>query len=34
VVLREDILSVPQEKMSENGVQATILGGKVVYGEV
>jgi len=27
-------LSVPQEKMSENGVQATILGGKVVYGEV
>jgi len=34
VVLREDILSVPQEKMSENGVQATILGGKVVFGEV
>ena len=34
VVLREDILSVPQEKMAENGVQATILGGKVVYGEV
>jgi predicted amidohydrolase YtcJ len=34
VVLREDILSVPQEKMTENGVQATILGGKVVYGEV
>jgi predicted amidohydrolase YtcJ len=34
VVLREDILSMPQEKMSENGVQATILGGKVVYGEV
>lgn len=34
VVLREDILSVPQEKISENGVQATILGGKVVYGEV
>lgn len=34
VVLREDILSVPQEKMSENGVQATILGGKIVYGEV
>jgi predicted amidohydrolase YtcJ len=32
VVLREDILSVPQEKMSENGVQATILGGNVVYG--
>ena len=34
VVLREDILSVPQEKMGENGVQATILGGKVVFGEV
>lgn len=34
VVLREDILSIPQEKMVENGVQATILGGKVVYGEV
>ena len=34
VVLREDILHVPQERMSENGVQATILGGKVVYGEV
>jgi predicted amidohydrolase YtcJ len=34
VVLREDILGVPQEKMGENGVQATILGGKVVYGEV
>jgi predicted amidohydrolase YtcJ len=34
VVLREDILSVPQEKMAENGVQATILGGKVMYGEV
>jgi predicted amidohydrolase YtcJ len=34
VVLREDILSMPQEKMSENGVQATILGGKVVFGEV
>ena len=34
VVLREDILSVPAEKMPENGVQATILGGEVVYGEV
>ena len=32
VVLREDILNVPQEKMSENGVQATIIGGNVVYG--
>jgi predicted amidohydrolase YtcJ len=34
IVLREDILSVPLEKMSENGVQATILGGKVVFGEI
>ncbi len=34
VVLREDILSTPQEKMPENGVQATILGGNVMYGEV
>ena len=34
VVLRENILSNPQEKMAENGVQATILGGTIVYGEV
>ena len=34
VVLREDMLSMPIEKMPENGVQATILGGRVVYGEV
>jgi predicted amidohydrolase YtcJ len=34
VVLREDILSVPQEKMNENRVQATILGGNIVFGEV
>jgi predicted amidohydrolase YtcJ len=34
VVLREDLLGLPQEKMAENGVQATILGGKIVYGEV
>lgn len=34
VVLREDVLGVPQTKMSENGVVATILGGKVVFGEV
>jgi hypothetical protein len=25
---------VPQEKMGENGVQATILGGRVVFGEL
>jgi len=30
VVLREDILSIPQEKIAENGVQATILGGNIV----
>ncbi len=34
VVLREDIFSLPPEKIIENGVQATILGGRVVYGEV
>jgi predicted amidohydrolase YtcJ len=34
IVLREDILGVPQDKMNENGVQATVLGGKVVFGEV
>ena len=34
VVLRENILDIPQEKMSENGIQATILGGKLVYGEL
>ena len=34
VVLREDILSIPQEKMPDNGVQATIVGGNVVYGDL
>jgi predicted amidohydrolase YtcJ len=34
IVLRDDILSTPQEKMPQNGVQATILGGNIVYGEV
>jgi len=34
VVLREDILKTPPEKMPENGVQATILGGNVVFGEI
>ena len=32
IVLREDILNAPQEHMNENGVQATILGGRIVYG--
>jgi predicted amidohydrolase YtcJ len=34
VVLREDILNVPQDRMDQNGVQATLLGGKVVFGEI
>lgn len=34
VVLREDILRAPQEKIPENGVQATILGGAVIYGHI
>ena len=34
IVLRENIFAVPQDRMTENGVQATILGGRVVYGEV
>lgn len=32
VVLRDDIINTPQENMDENGVQATIIGGKIVYG--
>lgn len=34
VVLRDDLLRVEQERMTENGVQATILGGNIVYGTV
>lgn len=34
VVLREDLLAIEPEKIRENGVQATIVGGKVMYGEV
>ncbi len=34
VVLRENIFDTPQEKMTENAIQATILGGKIVYGEL
>ena len=34
VVLREDIINVPQDKMNENDVQATILAGRIVYGEI
>ena len=34
VVLREDLLAIDSAKIRENGVQATIIGGKIVYGEV
>ena len=34
VVLRENILTTPQEHITENGIQATILSGKIVYGEL
>jgi predicted amidohydrolase YtcJ len=34
VVLHQDMLRVPQENIADNTVQATILGGKVIYGEV
>lgn len=34
VVLREDLLKIEPEKIRENGVQATIVGGNVAYGEI
>lgn len=34
VVLREDLLEIPTGKLSENGVQATILGGNIIFGEL
>jgi Predicted metal-dependent hydrolase with the TIM-barrel fold len=34
VVLRDDILQIAQEHLLDNGVQATILGGNVVYGSL
>ena len=34
VVLRDDIFSVEQKHIAENGVQATILGGNIVYGSL
>jgi predicted amidohydrolase YtcJ len=34
VVLREDLLSIEPDKIRENGVHATIIGGSVVYGEI
>ena len=34
VVLRDPLLALPQEQIASNAVQATIVGGRVVYGEV
>jgi predicted amidohydrolase YtcJ len=34
VVLREDLLTIEPEKLRENGVVATIVGGRVLYGEL
>jgi predicted amidohydrolase YtcJ len=34
VVLREKLFEQPQQTIAENGVQATILGGKIVYGHL
>ena len=34
VVLRDDLLSLAPEYVRENGVQATIVGGKLAYGEI
>lgn len=34
VILREDLLALEPARLRENGVQATIVGGSVVYGDV
>ncbi|HEX7737503.1 MAG TPA: amidohydrolase [Ktedonobacteraceae bacterium] len=34
VVLREDLLTIEPAKLRENGVAATIVGGRVLYGEL
>jgi hypothetical protein len=34
VVLREDLLTIEPAKLRENGVAATIVGGRVLYGEI
>jgi predicted amidohydrolase YtcJ len=34
VVLRENCFTLPQETLADNGVQATILGGKIVFGAI
>jgi hypothetical protein len=33
-VLRDNIIQTAQEHILDNGVQATILGGKITYGEL
>jgi predicted amidohydrolase YtcJ len=34
VILQEDVLKLEPEHIRENGVQATLVGGKLVYGEI
>jgi predicted amidohydrolase YtcJ len=34
VILREDLLTIDPSHLRENGVQATIVGGNVAYGEI
>jgi predicted amidohydrolase YtcJ len=34
VILREDLLTLEPEKLRENGVAATIVGGRIMYGEL
>ncbi len=34
VILREDLLAIESEKLRENGVAATIVGGRIMYGEL
>jgi predicted amidohydrolase YtcJ len=34
VVLRDDIVQIAQQHIPDNGVQATILGGNLVYGSL
>jgi predicted amidohydrolase YtcJ len=34
VVLREDMLNIDASKLCENGIQTTIIGGNIVYGEL
>jgi predicted amidohydrolase YtcJ len=34
IILREDVLALSPETLRENSVQATIVGGRIVYGEI